>query len=141
MNKLEKIDAIYDKIADKTLSFGCILKTRLWWNVRYTGEKYYSNSMYGSYIKWNEEYNDHWIAIVIADWSQLIISAIIWHPVMIWDVLDWIEEKYPLIGDYESIHDKLLWHDSKSRERDEKRKPIEDQSDECVAFVYSLIDK
>lgn len=68
----------------------------------------------------------------------------IWHPVMIWDVMDWtFEEKdyqYSLAYDdyWNARHevDEKIWELMRLREY--KRKPIEDQSDECVTFIYNL---
>lgn len=61
---------------------------------------------------------------------------------MIWDVLDWIHKLYEedvkrdeyMAEEYNeriTIHLLNIW--------EEKRKPIDDQSDECIDFIYSLI--
>ena len=117
MEKEIMIKAIYEKIADKTLSFGCVYS-------------YYSN-------EWNLLY-DTIIDTICNEW----IVDIIWHSVMIWDVLDyidsiefnhpngfikWNQEKYPIIID-------TLFTDW-----DYKRKPIEEQSEECIEYIYNLI--
>lgn len=74
------------------------------------------------------------------------MSKLIWiigHPVMIWDVFDYINEKKITMfwsdvswANYirsweQSINIFNLW--------EHKRKPIESQSDECVSFIYDLI--
>jgi hypothetical protein len=53
----------------------------------------------------------------------------IWHDVMIWDVLDYFI--FQTISDITS--EDIFNH------RDEFRKPIEEQSEECISFIYSLI--
>ena len=56
-------------------------------------------------------------------------------PVMIWDVLDWMYKWYNEID--------VLWviDDIIHNEWDNKRKPIEEQSDECIEYIYNLINK
>ena len=85
------------------------------------------------------------------------IEEIIWHPVMIWDVIDWIEKKQF------DIHKPIpwFWFEEDEKISDEsklyliqdyyvdniiaywgtKRESIEFQSDECVDYIYSLISK
>jgi len=57
-----------------------------------------------------------------------------WHsPVMIWDVLDWMQPKYWIwIPDLENRSEVCM-------KREHKRKPIEEQSEECIDFIYNLI--
>lgn len=62
--------------------------------------------------------------------------------VMLWDVLDWIEknkdyyEKEDVINKKDTLKsyvtDNTLWK--------EKRKPINDQSYECITFIFNLIN-
>ena len=63
-------------------------------------------------------------------------SIIIWHPVMIWDALDFFQKNYHSVK-REKLFDMLdfcvRWED--------KIKPIEEQSQECIDFVESLIPK
>ncbi len=129
LNKQGKISKIYEVIADKTLSFGCeILRTK--------PNKADIIVDINTYLPWkwvfftrlwqlNEELNT---------WDY----SIIWCPVMIWDVLDWYNRKYARWGFVSSINRKWtsLW-----QEREDLRKPIEDQSDECIDFIYSLIEQ
>lgn len=79
------------------------------------------------------------------------IAKITCKPVMIWDVIDWIEknsESYkPIIG--EKFFMTWVWKKKKIKILSEcclffwkeKRKPIEEQSDECIEFVYNLISE
>lgn len=68
------------------------------------------------------------------------IKEIIGHPVMIGDVLNWIDKKMGVSNcEYEEFVVEeanisvLLWR--------EYLNPIEDQSDECIDYVYNLIQK
>jgi len=56
--------------------------------------------------------------------------------VMIWDVLDWrenIDKRVQTNKEYTEIREFILWL------REHKRKPIGDQSTECIEFIYNLI--
>lgn len=119
MTREEKLNAIYKEIADKELSSWCVIilntQDALGRNYRYT------------ISRGDERPEDE-------------IKAIIWHPVMIGDVLDWIDNKMGVSNhEYEEfvINEVnmaiLLWL--------EYLKPIDEQSDDCVNFIYSLIKK
>jgi len=70
--------------------------------------------------------------------------------VMIWDVLDWIDK-----GDFENMYDQIYTQDRIRIDdpdednitsivnilylRKEKRKPIDEQDEECIKFVYYLL--
>jgi len=118
MNKEQKLEAIYDKIANKELSFGCKILTDKWIRkvvsvnaTNIINEKHYRNN------------------------KQNIL--IIWHPVMIWDVLDyiWIWSKTisgSVIKNTYDIEIMLnLWK--------YKRRPIEEQDNEVIDYIYNLI--
>ena len=127
------IKAIYEKIADKTLSFGC--KIIEWWSeyiFLYKKELDSSKNKYNIYLN----------PITNLEYNKSFIDKIIWHPVMIWDVLDyidsmefkhskdfmkWRKEQYPVIIDTFLID----W--------EHKRKPIEEQSSDCIEYIYNLI--
>lgn len=138
MDREGKIRVIYDMIANKERKFGC---------------KYLVKNNEWSIFELRE---DEWDGISFNDWydetfewiweDELIRYKLIWiigHPVMIWDVFDYINE--------EKIN--MVWSDSSYaidvRDWEQfinifnlwghKRKPIEEQSDECVNFIYSLI--
>lgn len=76
------------------------------------------------------------------------IKSVIWHPVMIGDVLDWIYENDI---DQVELHQLIerKWKDTNFTYTPssvmvialwkEKRKPIDEQSDECIKFVYDLL--
>ncbi len=131
MNKEEIIEAIYEKIADKTLSFGC------WCIV----EKFVSKRQICSMV-YQDDKNDMNYFYTKEKWN-VYIEDIIWHPVMIWDVLYYIEQN--------AWNNKWLvniwWLDEIYRDYDwmlfdlweDKRKSIENQSKKCIEWVYNLI--
>jgi hypothetical protein len=76
------------------------------------------------------EYIDEW-------WIYAGERVLSYGLVMLWDVLDWIESK---------IEDNYFWNFyiedlimDICNKRKHKRKPIDDQDEDCVSFVYSLI--
>lgn len=98
MNKKEKIEAIYNRLAQtKKYNDGDICSHC--WNVSH----------------WESEYT---------------------LPVMIWDLLYYIETNMPEW--FETV-----WLSLKSKIVNvywkEKRKPIEEQSEECIDYIYNLI--
>lgn len=127
MTREEKLEAIYDEMANKELTFGCRCR-------RNDGEDVI-------FIRQNKT----WSYLSIRENEEFTVSLwytpeIIWHPVMIGDVLDWIDNKMGVSNhEYEEfvINEVnmaiLLWG--------EYPKPIEEQSDECIDYVYSLIQK
>lgn len=106
--KQDMLDKIYEVIADKTISNGC--KYTFWWDI-------FQVCLHS----------------VESCKKSLWDIKIIWHPVMIWDVLDWFYMNIELpIRDWRETCDIILL------ERNIKRKPIEKQSDECIEYVYNL---
>ncbi len=118
MTKQEKINAIYEKIADKTLSFGCRVIFRE--NIKKEYLPYES-------IMVDDRKNYDWWVLFTDILNKYIDKKIIWHPVMIWDVLDYLKWQ----PEYYNI-----WYWWKN-----KRKPIEDQSDKCIDYIYNLISE
>ena len=127
MTREEKIAAIYAEMAIKKRTFGCRCK-------RNDGEDviFIRQNKTWSYlsIRENEEFT-------VFLWYT---PKVIWHPVMIGDVLDWIDKKIWISNcEYEEFVVEevnisvLLWR--------EYLKPIEDQSDDCINYIYSIIQK
>lgn len=56
-------------------------------------------------------------------------------PVMIWDVLDWIESWKTKDNWWWDAQDKV----KQFRDKDKYRLPIEEQSDKTISFVFDLI--
>lgn len=121
------LDTIYKVVADKILSQWCKI-VKVWdnWSIFYNTiariEKNYKSDI-------DTYYSTHWNIIYMPDYE------IIGHPVMIGDVLDWINNKthtdIPYWLDEEETEVVIKWLD--------KRKPIEDQSEECITYIYSLL--
>ncbi|MBB1578953.1 MAG: hypothetical protein HG424_003160 [candidate division SR1 bacterium] len=160
MTRKEKISAIYAEMANKELTFGCKVK--------------FSKGIYsiidredvGFLSAYKGQDGDIHNTIVIEDGVNsrcYSIEEIIGHPVMIGDVLDYLEdkrfycEKCKKIVDGRDVSDCRFGGeyycdicnneylvDIKSNilfDWSKKREPVEAQSDECVDFVYSLIQK
>ena len=129
----EKIEAIYKEIANKELSFGCRVKYEIWDNSRVIWKWFNPKTIAISYkwtdtsekdqlFNWNNRNN---CSNIDANPSEL---EIIWHDVMIWDVLDW-----SWIMSIELLVDlEVQWK--------HKRLPIEKQTEKCIDYVlYNLI--
>ena len=137
MTREEKLEAIYKEMANKELTFGCKVKFSKW--------VYKIIDRENAWFLTSYEVKD-WVVhntIVIEDRVNsrcYSIEEIIWHPVMIGDVLDWIEP-------YWSGHVQSVEFTERRRrkmnlvllQRDNKRLPIDEQSDECIDYVYGLI--
>lgn len=90
-------------------------------------------------------YEKIWVDYLMDDWLAWIKT---YHPVMIWDVLDWIKTNLKEKTYYTTIE---YWEKQKyfrqwlcarmavSKDlRTQPRLPIEDQSEECISFIYNL---
>lgn len=127
MTRGEKLKAIYKEMANKELTFGCRWKTLNWEPVTFIrknrGWKYL-------YMRRNKEF-------MIPLWYT---PEIIWHPVMIGDVLDWIEPYWSgYVQSVEFTERRRRKMNLVLLQRDNKRLPIDEQSDGCIDYVYSLI--
>lgn len=144
--KEQMLERIYEVIADKTLSFGCNVH-HTWRTHKRDHFQYITNYPDVQYLVDGHK-------IVMFDWKCFICEChewwehkIIWHPIMIGDVLDWIRVnikasteadvymKWPkYVFEFSDITTmRLLWMWVAVR------KPIDDQSDETIAFVYGLL--
>ena len=127
MTREKKLEAIYKEMANKKRTFGCICRIN-------DGEDVI-------FIRQNKT----WSYLSIRENEEFTVSLwyapeIIWHPVMIWDVIEWIE---PYWGWY--AQDLKFSQERKRKinivllQWDKKRESIDTQSDECIDLVYSLI--
>lgn len=130
MTREEKIEAIYKEMANKELAFWCK-------------------------VVYNEGDGDQaWIIVEQSTDSDRIkiatkhfiddvweddITEIIWHPVMIGDVIKRIKENREI--SYWEYLIKLLGQLSKPWLWEKLDLSIDKQSDECVDYIYSLIKK
>lgn len=126
MDKQAKLEKIYEIIADKTLSLGCII-----W--MYYGREPVNHT--SIFVPWT--YPD-WSIVDYKDFAKPTEQTkIIWHPVMLWDVLDRIESKLEDNYFLNFYTEDLIMDICNKRKY--KRKPIEEQDENCISFVYSLI--
>lgn len=129
MTREEKLKKIKEVISDKTLSFGCVIKVRFenkadWLFSAIVMTDYWIDSKHKEMvcIVWNGGQSKSYIA-------REKIESVVWHPIMIWDVLDWMTKWPNFFDDTIPVID--LWT--------ELRKPIDKQIDQCIDYVYSLI--
>lgn len=131
--RAEKISAIYKKIANKELSFWCICQTieKIWFELNVN---YWPIAEIDKYQWWEVMQ----IRLQDCGWHKINNKfTIIWHPVLIWDVLDYIENNikdyFREYSWYQSNYINLLflWKN--------KRLPLEEQSDLCIEYIYNLI--
>ena len=135
MTREEKISAIYAEIANKKLKLWCKCKTHNWENVIFIRQ------------------NKTWSYLSIRENEEFTVSLwytpeIIWHPVMIGNVIEYLRLAHEVFIEWQPIEDNTVlrrWRDYKTSINNlitlwyRADLPIEDQSDECVDFVYSLI--
>lgn len=139
----EQVKKIYEAIADKTLNFGCRI-TEVWDNkmfrvttkYRWNGKKYE--------ICYAQDFIPHYIWSLVFD-TELGYKEkikIIGHPVMIGDVLEYLHKNIEELW-YSNVFEviQILCYRDEYNSWKDKRKPIEDQSQECIDFVESLILK
>ncbi len=134
MNKQEKIDAIYEKVANKELGFWCRIQTKDY------GVKLFYAWKTNYFIKWIDskwkicQVNKRWQKFDKIDVYYLDNIIIKWHPVNIGDVFEYqIENLWLNPVEFNYLDSKLLWVWKN------KRLPIEQQSEECINYVYDLI--
>lgn len=151
MTREQKLEAIYKEMANKNFTLWCKIK------VKYRA--YYHNETGGEVSYAKEENLIVWPHLIAENWemgvsvSDMInadknwyiedietLVEIIGHPVMIGDVLDWIEPYW--VGGAQDV--------SLSNERkrkislllfmwEKKREAIEFQPDGCIDYIYDLI--
>lgn len=126
-------------MANKELTFGCKVKFSKWiYSIIDRENVWFLDSYKG--VDWNIRNT-----IVIEDGVNsrcYSIEEIIGHPVMIGDVIDWIEPYWKgYAQDVKFSQERKRKIDIALLQWDKKREPIEAQSDECVEYVYNLIKK
>lgn len=159
LTKDQKIAKIYEVIADKTLSFWCAVRYDTYGreivahicfhDYEMTDSKSllreYDCGEAGSLTVLNRRTTNDDQVVPLSAYEEYKkirkytrpITDIVGHPVMLWDVLAWIESK---------LEDNYFWNFyiedlimDICNKRKHKRKPIDDQDEDCVSFVYSLI--
>ena len=111
ITKQQKIEAIYEKITRKDLSFGCKIETKYWESIFLNTLPWSLYNIYrGNYHSLDKEEK---------------IAKIIGHPVMIGDIMEYF------YGSVRFSEWGKCWR--------KLTKPIEEQSDGCINFIYDLI--
>ena len=126
-------------MANKELNLGCMVRFDKWiYTIIDKKNVWFLDSYRG------EDWSIH-NTIVVEDGVNsrcYSIKEIIWHPVMIGDVIDWIEPYWKgYAQDVRFSQERKRKIDIALLQWDKKREPIEAQSDECIDFIYSLIAK
>lgn len=95
-----------DKLRDKTLSFGCVIFEKSWWEVNYhriTTVKKQDNWEYTCECWWYEIFD-------ISDYN------IIWHPLTLWRIEHYYRNNYPInkpVHKYITVHTQIYrWFES-----------------------------
>lgn len=133
MTREEKIQSIYKEIANKELSLGCDIV---------------ADGDMATIIDANRLWE--WIAILRGNWfvtreEPKYEFKVIWCPVMIWDVISYLRKPFNTfvegmpVGRSWEVDSYIKNINSLLTEWIDAGLPIEQQSDECVNFVYSLI--
>lgn len=135
----DKIDYIYQKISRKDLIPWC--KFMLHWDIKTI------SYIQGIFIYWIEEWKMNRLEILKFLSS---IQYIIWNLVMIWDVMNFIDNRHISIKPHEDSLWAIVLKDQEKRREEQRllaitwfRKDleIEEQEDEVVDYVYNLIKK
>lgn len=144
---------IYEVMADKTLTTGCRIQRRAYREV--DGVKWAKPR---DWVVWQRFdgidcvwlgmfYSDTWTYAVTEFESNILnerdnegglVYTIIWHPVMIGDVLDWMYENNIPTNKHNAVSKEICWYHANYL-WENKRLPIDQQSDECIAYVYDLV--
>ena len=123
----QKINKIYEKIANKELI----------WEAFTADDEYKKvvSKKLSEAFKKEHNFNESHTKIamqmcvfqsqIIISWIQIIDKEV---KVMIWDVLEWV---------YLNIENKIVWN--LLAIWNDWRKPIEEQSDECIDYIYNLL--
>lgn len=123
MAREEKIKVIYKEMANKELTPWCCVEVK-------------AQNEYGDFTyrlcRWDERPEEE-------------IKEVIWHPVMIWDVISYLRKPFNTfiegmpVGRNWEVDSYIKNINSLLTEWIDTRSPIEKQSDECINFVYNLI--
>lgn len=137
VSKQQMLDRIYEVIADKTLSFGCKLSSPKWIFVEWMDSKkeiftYYDVWLDNIWLGNNSRYRHRRSDTKL--WKEI---RVIWHPVMIGDVLERIrwDKRDELCKMCDDIYNLYIWV---MKVWKDKRKSINEQSEDCIKLIYSF---
>lgn len=127
-----RIDKIYEVIANKEFTNWCKIvynpiKNDILLNYQYITTSILTTKVAKDDLLVNPLY--HYFTPVKI--KRLQVTKIIWHPILIWDIMHWILENQS-IDSLMDIMKNLPWR--------KLRKPIEKQSEECIDYIYNLIN-
>lgn len=137
MNKEEMLSRIYEVIADKTFKY--------WLNIIRNGMSKEKVVCIKSLADWRfrletfapSSFNQYWIFISLRELEDIIC---IWHDVMIGNILEYskrFSDFYDEVNGVMNLKDRV--HQYLPRYRLDMTKAIDDQSDECIKFIYDII--
>ena len=117
-----KIERIYEVISDKTLSPWCYTN---WWVIidifsiplAYSNNTNTIDKLHYEILRTGVEINENK-----------------GHPVMIWDVLDWLT-----VNDEYTPFDYFETFEYLDKRWGKLRKPLEEQNNDCIDYLYSLL--
>lgn len=133
MTREEKIQSIYKEMANKELAMGCDIV---------------ADGDMATIVDANRFWE--WIAILRGNWfvtreEPNYEFTVIWCPVMIWDVISYLRKPFNTfiegipVGIHLEVDSYIKNINSLLTEWIDAGLSIEQQSDECINFVYSLI--
>lgn len=137
MTRKEKIAAIYKEMANKKRTFGCICRRNDGEDIIFIRK---NRKWEYLYMRRNNEFT------IPLRYSPIVI----WNPVMIGNVIEYIRIWCKVFIEWQPIEDSTVfwrWRDYKTLLNGlifnwyRADLPIDKQTDECVDFVYSLIQK
>lgn len=133
----DMIDFIYDKVVNKELSFGC-----RWINI-YTQtqiEICASNVLWWNFYSLCKDID--WVHKTHYPHTSQIIK-VIWHTVLILDIMDYLEKNslseyidwvtFDEVWNIKEVDNYLIKY------YNNKRLPLESQSDKCIEWIFNLI--
>ena len=144
-SKQKKLEFIYEKIANKDLTFGCKLLSKKeisWWSITFVkwSDFIFIKSRNDENILYKDK--DFWWHLYLTD-TEFEYLKVIWHPVMIGDVMEYFNEqlnqtlnKTWWVWKYYWVNERIiiLWFGR-------MRKPIEEQNDACIDYIYDLLQE
>lgn len=125
MTREKKLEAIYKEMADTDIDEWCIIEA---YGERWTILDYNWTRAYVWRQRWDFEKFDDYQHLSIKFWYKVI-----WRPVMIGSIFERYSSSRWFINSQfvMELIDKWTGYDN----------PIDDQTDECIDYVYSLIKK
>lgn len=134
MNKEQMITEIYSVVANKKFCNWC----KIVYRPKATQWYYKTRKILSTKINSDLLYVEHWYHYFTP--QKILreqITKVIWHPVLIWDVLNWLEE-YNKTNIKEVSAHRIAWLKINKCWED-KLKPIENQSIQCIIYIFNLI--